>query len=149
MLKCRYQNSVLAPYKAGHLDCRMGFLLLAVGPNTAVPDIDPPTMIPFPILTLTDDRFSILGCPDGRFPMPLSRRQFPTQAIGRMVVDGAHRPPRPAPLTIPRLSGGRAPLGAASRHPARASLLASCIVRGTGGRAVWSLSRRVSEISAL
>ena len=80
--------------------------------------------------------------------MPLSRRQFPTEAIVQMVVDGSHRPPRPAPLTVPRLSGGRAPIGTASRHPARALLPASCIVTGAGGRAVRSVSR-VSEISAL
>jgi len=40
--------------------------LLLVGPDTAVPDIDPPRWCPPQYWTPPDDRFPILGCPDDR-----------------------------------------------------------------------------------
>ena len=39
------------------------FLLLLVGPDTAVPDIDPPDDT-LPDIDPPDDRFPIMGCPD-------------------------------------------------------------------------------------
>ena len=59
------------------------FLFFLVGPDTAVPDIDPPDDT-LPDIDPPDDRFPIVGCPDDRF-------RTAKRASGRAISGNHHR----------------------------------------------------------